>query len=329
VNLSPRQMLLPAAVLAVALAGCGSATNNAAPPTTPTASTSTSLTPQPSPTPAPTPVVTGGDVALIVNGHKIPMSHYRLLLNLAAKQVAASPAGARAGLLQAASQTRQQLIAEEVLREWASAHGIVVTNADIQQQEAKDEKAAGSAALFKQRLAAAGLTMAQYHILVQPSLLGQKVAARKFPLKIAPQPVANVRHILIATALQGKVYHTNAKAKALAEQLLSQIKRGADFATLAKKYSNDPGSARNGGNLGQVRPGEMVPSFNKAVFSIPLHHPTIVHSIYGYHIVEVLSRGTAPESKAQAQQTQQGEFGAWLQAQMKKAKVKTLARVKS
>src|SRR5579875_797428 len=174
-----------------------------------------------------------------------------------------------------------------------------VTNADIKKQEAKDVKSAGGKAQFQQRLTSAGLTEAQYQVLVQPSLLGQKVAKKKFPLKMTPQPVATVRHILIATTLQGKVYHTSAKAKALAEQLLAKIKHGADFATLAKKYSNDTGSAKNGGNLGQVRQGEMVPAFNKAVFSIPVHHPTIVHSIYGYHIVEVMSRGKAPETKTQ------------------------------
>src|SRR5579875_1175927 len=203
-----------------------------------------------------------------------------------------------------------------------------VTNADIKKQEAKDVKSAGGKAQFQQRLTSAGLTEAQYQVLVQPSLLGQKVAKKKFPLKLTRQPVATVRHILIATTLQGKVYHTNAKAKQLAQQVLSKLQHGANFATLAKKYSDDPGSAKKGGNLGQVRKGETVPAFDHAVFTIPLHHPEIVHSIYGYHVVEVLSRGTAPESKTQAQQTQQTEFGQWLQAQMKKAKVKTLAHVK-
>ena len=94
-----------------------------------------------------------------------------------------------------------------------------------------------------------------------------------------------VRHILIKT--QGKPKEEAPILRAKAEQLLKQIQGGANFADLAKKFSEDPGSGAKGGELGWVTRGQMVPNFEKACFSLkPGELSGIVDTEYGYHIVQ-------------------------------------------
>jgi parvulin-like peptidyl-prolyl isomerase len=86
----------------------------------------------------------------------------------------------------------------------------------------------------------------------------------------------DVRHILV-------------QKKALADQLYAQLKSGANFAVLAKRYSKDPGSASNGGKL-TVSKGQTVPEFDKTAFKLKkgqLSAP--IHTQYGYHIIQALS----------------------------------------
>jgi len=84
--------------------------------------------------------------------------------------------------------------------------------------------------------------------------------------------------------------HILVKQKAQAEKLLSQLEQGANFQTLAKKHSACP-SARQGGDLGEFRRGQMVPAFDKAVFTCPLLTPYgPVKTAFGYHIIKVLWR---------------------------------------
>jgi peptidyl-prolyl cis-trans isomerase D len=102
----------------------------------------------------------------------------------------------------------------------------------------------------------------------------------------------NVRHILIkspAPGPDGKVdQKADEAAKAKSEDILKQIKAGGNFADLAKKYSEDPGSAKNGGSLSWIGKGRTVPEFEKAAFSLPKGGTSdVVKSSYGYHIIHV------------------------------------------
>ena len=101
-----------------------------------------------------------------------------------------------------------------------------------------------------------------------------------------------VSHILIKTPLPGPDGKIDdkalAEARQRAEDLLKQIKNGASFEELAKKYSEDPGSAKNGGSLGWIGRGQTVPEFEKVAFSLPKGQISgIVKSSYGFHIIRV------------------------------------------
>ena len=101
-----------------------------------------------------------------------------------------------------------------------------------------------------------------------------------------------VSHILIKTPLpgpDGKVDEKGAaEAQRRAEDLLKQLKAGAKLEDLAKKYSEDPGSAKQGGSLGWIGKGQTVPEFEKAAFSLPKGQISdLVKSSYGFHIIRV------------------------------------------
>ncbi len=106
-----------------------------------------------------------------------------------------------------------------------------------------------------------------------------------------PEQVS-VSHILIKTPLPGPDGKVDAKgtedARKKAEDVLKQLKAGGNFADLAKKYSEDPGSGKNGGSLGWIGRGRTVPEFEKTAFSLAKGSTSdLVQSSYGFHIIRV------------------------------------------
>jgi peptidyl-prolyl cis-trans isomerase C len=95
-------------------------------------------------------------------------------------------------------------------------------------------------------------------------------------------------HVLIATANE----HSEAEALKLAQEVRTKALAGTDFAELAKEYSSDPGSKKNGGSLGFFGRGRMVKPFEEAAFALPeigaISEP--VKTPFGYHVVKLLGR---------------------------------------
>lgn len=85
--------------------------------------------------------------------------------------------------------------------------------------------------------------------------------------------------------------HADEEARAIAQKLLDQLKAGADFAELARKSSEDTGSAAQGGDLGCFGPGRMVPEFDDAVFALePGAMSDLVKTSFGYHVIRLASK---------------------------------------
>ena len=102
-----------------------------------------------------------------------------------------------------------------------------------------------------------------------------------------------VRHILIAVP-QGADAKTDQAAKAKADDLLKQIKSGGNFADLASKNSDDPGSKTQGGELGWLDRGRTVPEFDKTAFALsPGQTSDVIKTQFGYHILQVEEKKTA------------------------------------
>ncbi|MCQ2203198.1 MAG: SurA N-terminal domain-containing protein [Bacteroidales bacterium] len=79
----------------------------------------------------------------------------------------------------------------------------------------------------------------------------------------------------------------------LADSLFEVLKKGANFADAARKYSEDPGSAINGGDLDWFNDGVMVPEFNEACFNNAKGSIVKIQSNYGVHIINVQDKGVA------------------------------------
>ncbi|MEX6501839.1 peptidylprolyl isomerase [Pseudomonas zhanjiangensis] len=110
----------------------------------------------------------------------------------------------------------------------------------------------------------------------------------------------NVRHILIKPS----EIRSEADSKRLAERLYQRIQAGEDFAELAKSFSEDPGSALNGGSLDWIDPGVLVPEFREVMantasgeVSKPFKSP------YGWHVLQVMGR-RATDSSAEFREQQ-------------------------
>ena len=149
-----------------------------------------------------------------------------------------------------------------------------------------------------------------------------------------PEQVS-VRHILIKTptpGADGKVDEAAVKAaREKAESILKQVQNGGNFADLAKKNSDDPGSKDNGGSLGWIQRGQTVPEFEQAAFSLAKGQTSaIVRSTFGFHIIHVDDKQDAhvkplEEVKAQIEQQLAGDKAA-NRVEMLANKVQTEAR---
>ena len=143
-------------------------------------------------------------------------------------------------------------------------------------------------------------------------------------------------HILLKT--EGK---DDATVKAKAEEILKEAKGGADFAELAKKYSEDDSNAKNGGDLDYFGRGRMVPEFDTAAFNMePGQISDLVKTQFGYHIIKLTDKkagSTRPLEEVKQQLTEQiqsekaqaeaGDLAAKLEAQIKKpADLETAAK---
>jgi parvulin-like peptidyl-prolyl isomerase len=135
----------------------------------------------------------------------------------------------------------------------------------------------------------------------------------------------DVRHILV-------------KKKALADDLYQQLGSGGNFAALAKKYSQDPGSKASGGKL-TISKGRQVPEFDKSAFSLAVHELSKpVKTQYGWHIIEALTpikkSTTTPLSEVRTaikqqlvQQKKQEEMKKWVDDTTKSFAKKTTYQV--
>jgi len=208
----------------------------------------------------------------------------------------------------------QYLVMLEVLRQEASKYGITVTDQDVQEQVTDiQEMFQGDQKRFADALANQKLTLDQFKESVREELLIDAMKAEVTKDVTVTEDeiqsyynahrgdyttpeVRKARHILIdphpkAAQGAGTITPTEAdweQAKSQAEQVRSQILNGMDFGTAARKYSDDDATKDNGGDLGSIVRGQMVPEFEEAVFSLredELSSP--VRTEYGYHIIQV------------------------------------------
>jgi peptidyl-prolyl cis-trans isomerase D len=136
------------------------------------------------------------------------------------------------------------------------------------------------------------------YIHYDPAILGAKVAPSDKDIesyyksnlkKLYTHPdEVHARHILIEVE-PGATPEEKAKAKAKAEDIMKQLRKGADFAKLAKEYSQDPSTRLEGGDLGTFGRNQMIKPFEDAVFSMKPGELRMVETKFGFHDVKLES----------------------------------------
>lgn len=173
-------------------------------------------------------------------------------------------------------------------------------NAQVQQQNitVSDEEIAQRLIAYP---APADTSPEEYRTRVREDLAWRKLFAKQYTGKIDVTDAEiktyyDTHQDEFATPKQIRASHIQLDGgdRSLAESLLSQLKNGADFATLAKARTTDKTSAAQGGDLGYFQSGDLEPPFEKAAFALqPGQLSNIVETSYGLHIIKVTDRKAA------------------------------------
>jgi peptidyl-prolyl cis-trans isomerase C len=258
----------------------------------------------PAPPAKPVPDVLPAIVAR-VNGVAIPSAELeKAIRNLEANVGNQIPAERRSEIYRG---ILDQLVEMRLLEQEAAARNIKATDAEVAAGIEEMKKQAPNAEAFTKALASRKMTEADLRNEARQRLAVDKLLTTEVEPKAAVteadiadfykknpqffmQPEAvRASHIL----LKADTPEAKAAAKAKAQDLLTQIKGGADFAALAKQHSND-GSAQAGGDLGFFPRGQMVKPFEDAAFALKAGEVSpIVESEFGYHIIKSSERRDA------------------------------------
>ena len=253
----------------------------------------------------------------------------------------------------AVQQIMPQLVGIEIAKAYAQEKNITVSDAEVDRELAKVKEQVGQQArasgqdlsnqeAYEQALKQNDITEDQLREDIRENLPIQEVQERvagdtqpseeeirKYYDENKAAQFTNpaqrcMRHILF-----------NKDQKEKAEEVKEQLQDGGDFAKLAKEYSQDPGSAEQGGDLGCLGKGETVPEFEKAAFGAEQGEIVgPVETEFGYHLIEVTEvrseetrslEEVEPQIRDQLVATKRDEeFQAWIEEQKKKRDVKYL-----
>ena len=187
------------------------------------------------------------------------------------------------------------LVQEAELEQKAKELGVSVTDKDVNARidQIKTQYFQGNQKKYEAQLKAQGLTEDQLRKDLHAQLLSEKLFDKvTADVKVTDAQITayyNQHKSDYTTPESREVRHILVGSKAKAQQIETQLKNGANFATLAKKYSKDTQSAKDGGKL-TISKGQTVPQFEKTAFSLKTNEISQpVHTTYGWHIIQALS----------------------------------------
>jgi peptidyl-prolyl cis-trans isomerase C len=253
----------------------------------------------------------------------------------------------------AIQQIMPQLVSLEIAKAYAKEHEITVSDKEVDQEIAKIKEQVGDQArssgqdlsnqeAYEQALKQNNVTEEELRDDIRENLPVQKVQERvagnaEPSDKEIKDYYEKNKEAQFTTPEQRCVKHIlfNKDQKQKAEDVKKQLEDSGDFAKLAKKYSQDPGSATNGGDLGCLGKDETVPSFEKATFGAKQGEIVgPVKTQFGYHILKVTDvkpeqtrslQDVESQIRSQLATEKQSEvFSKWVEEQKKKRDVKYL-----
>jgi peptidyl-prolyl cis-trans isomerase C len=293
----------------MATAACSKSTpasGTAAGSSTPAAATEPAKAEPIKPVPAQLP-----DVLATVNGEAVSKAEFEAQVrNLEASSGGPVPATERDRVYRG---VLDQLVGYKLLMQEAKARNLVVPDADVEARIAEIKRQFPNEQVFTQMLQSRQMTLDKLRADARQDLAVNRLLENAIADKIGvsaeqvtkfhkdnpdrfkqPESV-RASHILI-TFPQNADAAAKAKAKTQADKVLAEVKSGKDFSALAKQYSQDPGSAANGGDLGFFQRGQMVGPFNDVSFSLGVGQTSdLVETQFGYHIIRVTEKQAAKD----------------------------------
>jgi foldase protein PrsA len=217
-----------------------------------------------------------------------------------------------------AQEVLRNMVQQALVFQYAKEHNINVKSTDIDAKIA-DIKTRLSDTQLDEALKQQGMTMQDLRDLMQEQLIVTQAVDQQITITNAQMAdYLSKNHALLDQPKQVRARHILVSTLAQAQMIEQKLKGGADFATLAKQYSSDPGSKDKGGELGFFTQGAMVKEFSDAAFSMkPGQISAPVHSPYGWHIIQV-------EAIKPAMVATLANSGDKIQQQMKQAQEQTL-----
>jgi peptidyl-prolyl cis-trans isomerase C len=201
-----------------------------------------------------------------------------------------------------------QLIAYRLLMQETRTRNIDVPDAEVEARIAAIKQQFPSEDVFTSALKQQSMTLEQLRADAKADMQVAKMLEAEVNSKVAVAPAdvndfytqnpdkfqqgerVRASHVLIR-AEENADAKTKEEARAKAADVLKQARSGKDFAELAKHYSQDPGSAAQGGDLGYFGQGQMVGPFEQAAFALkPGELSDIVETPFGFHVIKVADR---------------------------------------
>ncbi|MWC30993.1 peptidylprolyl isomerase [Paenibacillus sp. MMS18-CY102] len=204
--------------------------------------------------------------------------------------------GGQTGQQKMSEVTLDDLINVELMDQELQKQGLVVGEADIDKELEALKQAYGlDDEKLKQTLAQNGMTVDDLRPDLEKQAKLRKLLSKKADVTDKDiQDYYDQNKQSFATPEQVRASHILVKTKEEADAILKQLKDGADFATVAKEKSEDPGSKDAGGDLNYFGKGQMDPAFEKAAFELKVGETSQpVQSSFGYHIIKVTDHKAA------------------------------------
>lgn len=209
----------------------------------------------------------------------------------------------------AGAQVLDMMVTDILIRQAAAANGIVITQDEISQQMAAVKAQFATDEEYQAALKKYGLTEADLASEIELNLVLQRLGTKD--ITVTDEDITKYfdeHKAEFDTPAKVRARHILLKTEDEAKDVLAQLKAGADFGELAKKYSIDTGSKEGGGELGFFTQDQVVPEFGTAAFALKVGEISgIVQSMYGFHIIQVEERqeaksATLEETKEQIRQ---------------------------
>jgi foldase protein PrsA len=239
------------------------------------------------------------DAVAVVDGQEIAKTDYDALISQAKKsyknQKRDFPKAGSQEFQTLKNQAVQFLVQREQFEQEADNLDVNITDKQVDARLAQIQKQyfGGDKTKYEKQRKAQGLSDTQVRNDIRAQIVSEKIFAKvTTDVKVTDQQIEDYYNKNKAQYSQPEsrdVRHILVKTKAKADQLEKQLKAGASFAALAKKFSEDTGSKANGGKL-TISKGQTVAPFDKVAFELKknaISQP--VKTEFGYHIIQPLS----------------------------------------